>query len=132
MNDAESLAQVMGNESKAFQADLSNPGEAVKLFERVVLELGSIEILINNAGIAEPASIDMAQEEWDVLWQKTMTVNLHSPAILCKKAVQHFIQKKASGRIINISSRAAYRGETADYLASVSYTHLTLPTIYSV
>ena len=49
-----------------------------------------------------------------------MTVNLHSPAILCKKAVQHFIQKKASGRIINISSRAAYRGETADYLAYAS------------
>jgi len=120
MNEAESLAQVLGNESKAFQADLSDPGEAVKLFERVVLELGSIEILINNAGIAEPASIDLVQEEWDVLWQKTMTVNLHSPAILSKKAVQHFIQKKASGRIINISSRAAYRGETADYLAYAS------------
>ena len=37
MNDAESLAQILGNESKAFQADLADPGEAVKLFERVVL-----------------------------------------------------------------------------------------------
>ena len=48
MNDAESLAQILGNESKAFQADLADPGEAVKLFERVLLEMGSIEVLINN------------------------------------------------------------------------------------
>ena len=120
MNDAESLAQILGNESKAFQADLADSREAVKLLERVLIEMGSIEVLINNAGIAEPASIDMSQEEWDVLWQKTLGVNLHSPAILCKKAIQHFIQKKASGRIIKISSRAAYIGETAEYLAYAS------------
>ncbi|NQW28491.1 MAG: SDR family oxidoreductase [Flammeovirgaceae bacterium] len=120
INEAENLAQILGNESKAFQADLVDPADAVKLFERVVLELGSIEILINNAGIAEAAPIELAQDDWDQVWNRTIAMNLTSPAILCKKAIEHFIQKKTSGRIINISSRAAYRGETAEYLAYAS------------
>ena len=120
INEAENLAQILGNESKAFQADLVDPADAVKLFERVVLELGSIEILINNAGIAEAAPIELAQDDWDQVWNRTIAMNLTSPAILCKKAIEHFIQKKTSGLIINISSRAAYRGETAEYLAYAS------------
>ncbi|MFT4738893.1 MAG: 3-oxoacyl-[acyl-carrier protein] reductase [Cyclobacteriaceae bacterium] len=117
VREAETLAHILGNESKAFQADLSKPDEAGKLFDRVSLEMGSVEILINNAGIAKAADITTKEEAWVQNWEETMMVNLTSPAVLCKKAIEHFIDRKAAGRIINISSRAAFRGETGDYMA---------------
>lgn len=117
VREAENLAHILGNESKAFQADLSKPDEAAKLFERVTLEMGSVEVLINNAAVAIASPIDSPEEEWVKAWDETLMVNLRSSAILCKKAVQHFIKRKSSGRIINISSRAAFKGDTAEYLA---------------
>ncbi len=117
VREAESLAHMLGNESKAFQADLSEPDGAMKLFERVVLEMGSLEVLVNNAGIAKPSALQDSDESWQAVWDETMMVNLTSPAILCRKAIAHFIERKMAGRIINISSRAAYRGETAEYIA---------------
>ncbi|MEP1096763.1 MAG: SDR family oxidoreductase [Cyclobacteriaceae bacterium] len=117
VRDAENLAHILGNESKAFQADLSKPDEASKLFERVTLEMGSIEILINNAGLAKTAAIDAKDDQWTAAWDETMMVNLTSAAILSKKAVQHFLERKAAGRIINIASRAAFRGDEAEYIA---------------
>lgn len=117
VRDAENLAHILGNESKAFQADLSKPDEAAKLFERVALEMGSIEIVINNAGIAKPAAINAKDDVWTAAWDETMMVNLNSAGIICKKAVQHFIERKAAGRIINIASRAAFRGDEAEYMS---------------
>ncbi len=117
IREAENLAHILGNESKAFQADLSQPDEAAKLFERVSLEMGSVEVLINNAGVAISSPISAADDEWTKVWNETMMVNLTSSAMLCKKAIHHFLQRKASGRIINISSRAAFRGDQAEYMA---------------
>jgi len=117
VREAENLAHILGNESKAFQADFSKPDEAAKLFERVSLELGSIEIVINNAGLAISADFNGKDEEWMKAWNQTMMVNLSAAAIISKKAVQHFVSRKAAGRIINIASRAAFRGEEADYMA---------------
>lgn len=117
VREAENLAHILGNESKAYQADLAQPNEAAKLFERVTLEMGSIEVLINNAGVAIPAAVDGSDDEWQTAWDTTMMVNLTSAAVLCKKAVEHFLKRKSAGRIINISSRAAFRGDQAAYLA---------------
>lgn len=117
VREAENLAHTLGNESKAFQADLSQPNEAANLFDRIILEMGSIEILVNNAGIAIPAPMQSAGEAWQKAWDTTMMVNLNSPAILCKMAVEHFLKRKYGGRIINISNRANFRGRQAEYLA---------------
>ena len=117
VREAENLADMLGNESRAFQADLADPDGALRLFERVVLEMGSVEVLINNAGVANPSALQDSDESWQSVWEETMRVNLTSPAMLCRKAVAHFLERKTSGRIINISSRAAYRGETAEYAA---------------
>lgn len=115
--EAESLASIIGNQSRAFQADLSKEGEAAKLFERAALEMGSIEILINNAGIAIPSKLASPEKEWLDKWNTTMMVNLTSAAILSKKAVEHFIKRRSAGRIINIASRAAFRGDKEEYMA---------------
>ncbi len=117
VRDAENLSHVLGNESRAFQADLSKPNEAAKLFERVILEMGSIEVVINNAAIAKSVAIDSKDDAWMTVWNETMMVNLNAAAVLCKKAVQHFVERKAAGRIINIASRAAFRGDEAEYMS---------------
>lgn len=114
--EAESLASIIGNQSRAFQADLSKEGEASKLFERVSLEMGSLEILINNAGVAIPSKMDESEKDWLDKWNTTMMINLTSPSLLCKKAVEHFIKQKASGRIINIASKAAFQGDKEEYI----------------
>ena len=110
MNEAESLAQVLGNESKAFQADLSDPGEAVKLFERVVLELGSIEILINNAGIA---ILKTLPELTLADYNRQMLVNMTSVFLGTQKAVAVMRETGVKGSIINMSSVAALVGVPA-------------------
>ena len=115
--EAENLASIIGNQSRAFQADLSKDGEAGKLFERAALEMGSIEILINNAGVAIPAKMDASEKEWQQAWNNTLMVNLTSAAILSKKATDHFLKRRAAGRIINIASRAAFRGEKEEYMS---------------
>lgn len=117
MREAENLAHVLGNESKSFQADLSQPDGAAQLFDRVILEMGSLEILINNAGIAEPANIDAKEAEWMQAWNNNIQVNLTSAGILCKKVIEHFLKRNSAGRIINITSRAAFKGDTAEYMA---------------
>ena len=73
---------------------------------------GRIDVLINNAGIFVPNPIDSGDAEWLAGWDETMTVNLTASAQLCRFAVQHFQQRGAGGRIVNIASRAAYRGDS--------------------
>ncbi|MGL1888543.1 MAG: SDR family oxidoreductase [Reichenbachiella sp.] len=117
MREAENLAQILGNESKAFQADLSKKDEAANLFDRVVLELGSIDILINNAGVCLGSEIDAKESDWMNTWDTNIQVNLTSAGVLCKKIIEHFLKRNSTGRIINISSRAAHKGATAEYMA---------------
>lgn len=117
IREAENLASIIGNQSRPFQADLSKEGEAGKLFERVSLEMGSVEILINNAGVALPTKMDAPEKDWLDVWNTTMMVNLTSAAMLSKKAIEHFLQRRAAGRIINIASRAAFKGEKEEYAA---------------
>ena len=113
---ARQVANQCGPKATVFQADLSVPEEALRLFEKVIARLGGITALVNNAGI----SIETALEEDDATfsdnWSRTMLVNLHATGLLCKKAINHFCDGPG-GRIVNVASRAAFRGDTADYLA---------------
>lgn len=117
VREAENLAHILGNESAVFQADLSTKDGAVKLFEQVSGRFGSIEILVNNAGVAVSSPIESPDDDWLADWENTMNVNLTASALLCKKAVNHFLSRKAAGRIINITSRASHKGETSEYMA---------------
>ena len=117
LNEAEAANAVtaIGN-AQAFQADLNEPGETLRLFKEVEEAFGHIHIVVNNAGIAYNSPVDGSDEEFIKVWQETMEVNLNSMGLLCKKAIQHF-QQHDGGKIINIASRAAFRGDTKDYLA---------------
>ena len=106
----------LGNDSQSFQADFAKLEEVVKLFDKVVEEYGVIDVLVNNAGIAVSSNMDAKDNDWLQGWNETIKVNLTATALLCKRAIEHFAKRK-SGRIINITSRAAFQGESPEYLA---------------
>ncbi|MES2271312.1 MAG: SDR family oxidoreductase [Pseudomonadota bacterium] len=94
-------------------ADLGAAGGAEALWDKALDTLGGrIDILINNAGIFEATPLDSDDADWLAAWQRTMTVNLEASAILCRKAVLHWQARKSGGRIVNVASRAAHRGDS--------------------
>jgi 3-oxoacyl-[acyl-carrier protein] reductase len=91
-------------------ADLDRPGAAEALWAEAVERLGGVDVLVNNAGIFEANPLDA--EDWTVAWERTMRVNLTAAAELCRLAVQHWQAQGRGGRIVNVASRAAYRGDS--------------------
>jgi 3-oxoacyl-[acyl-carrier protein] reductase len=96
-------------------ADLSARGAAGRLWHEALERLGGrIDALVNNAGIFEAAPVDLPAEEWTAQWERTMRVNLTASAELCRLAVLHF-REEGGGRIVNVASRAAYRGDSPQH-----------------
>lgn len=75
---------------------------------------GKVDVLVNNAGIFNHNPIDLGDAEWLAGWEETMSINLTASAQLCRLAVRHFAHFDG-GRIVNIASRAAYRGDGPDH-----------------
>jgi 3-oxoacyl-[acyl-carrier protein] reductase len=94
-------------------ADLAVPGVTEGLWNEALERLdGRIDVLVNNAGIFEEAPLDAP--DWTARWQRTQQVNLVAAAELCRLAVLHF-KARGGGRIVNVASRAAYRGDSPDH-----------------
>lgn len=115
-NRARKVSELIGPRSELFQADFSDPIEVSSLFYNVLLKMKHIDILVNNAGVALHADPSGSDLEWMDRWLRTMDVNLNAAGFLCKKAIEHFLSRDG-GIIINIASRAAFRGDTQDYMA---------------
>lgn len=113
---AQQVADRCGPETAVFQADLSKPVGVGQLFEDVVARFGRITALVNNAGISIGTPVESKDDLFSDRWSRTMLVNLHATGLLCKKAINHFCDGNG-GRIVNIASRAAFRGDASDYLA---------------
>lgn len=93
--------------------DLNDPDTPARLWAKGLKALdGKIDVLVNNAGVFEENSISRADAEWLASWDRTMQINLTASADLCRRAVLHWQASGASGRIVNIASRAAHRGDS--------------------
>jgi len=104
------------NPSHLVQCDLSEVGNVIGWIPNLIHTYGKIDSIINNAGIAISVSDDEETDKWAEVWRTTMDVNINAMAIICKEFIAHARANK-EGRIINVSSRAAFRGDTPDYLA---------------
>lgn len=97
-------------------ADFADPAAPAQLWDAAVEQLdGRIDVLINNAGVFEANPIDADDAAWAADWARTMQINLTASADLCRRAVLHWRSRQSGGRIVNIASRAAYRGDSPDH-----------------
>lgn len=105
------LASLSGTSHSIHQADITDPAQVSRLVESVVAEHGRLDVLVNNAAIFEAHPIaEVSFEDWQSAWQRTMSANLIGAANVTYCAAQQMI-RQGSGRIVNVSSRGAFRGE---------------------
>jgi len=96
--------------------DLADPAVPQKLWADSLAKLdGRVDVLINNAGVFEANPINAHDENWRENWNRTLQINLTASAELCRLAVLHWQKTETSGRIVNIASRAAHRGDSPDH-----------------
>ena len=95
-------------------ADFTDPAAPRALWDAGLAELGTIDVLVNNAGVFEGIADDADDDAWHAAWGRTMTINLQASADLCRLALAHF-RGNGGGRIVNVASRAAYRGDSPQH-----------------
>jgi len=108
---AEATQRALPGEGHALiQADLGDPAEPARLWQELSAR-ERIDVLVNNAGIfPDHPPLTTAYAEWTAVWQQTLSTNLLGPAHLSFCAARSMVQQ-GGGRIVNISSRGAFRGE---------------------
>lgn len=112
----DNLTHEIGGGAHAFQADLGDPIACRQLVHKVTKHYGGLDVVVNNAGLAIESDIAEDLEAWLSAWEKTINVNTRAAAIISKEALLTF-RGQGSGRFIFVSSRAAFRGDTPEYLA---------------
>ncbi|MDO8542888.1 MAG: SDR family oxidoreductase [Opitutaceae bacterium] len=114
----DTLAALPGQGHATFAADAADPGELKRLWQEVVHAFGRIDLLVNNAGVySDHPPLETTSDRWEAEWERTLAVNLLAPARLAHLAARHMAAAElrdedfGRGRIVNISSRGAFRGE---------------------
>ena len=116
-----------GYDFKLYEGDVSDPNEVKGMIERIESDYGNVDILVNNAGITRDGSFKkMSYENWDIV----LKTNLYS-VFNCTRAVINQMLAQNYGRIINISSVNAQRGQfgQANYSAAKARNGITVNTI---
>ncbi len=113
--DSAGLAQdvragLPGSGHTVVQADLADAEAVRRMVDAAAADLGGLDVLVNNAGIylGHPVT-EVSYQQWQDAWQQTLGVNLIGAANVTWCAVQHM--KETGGRIVNVTSRGAFRGE---------------------
>jgi 3-oxoacyl-[acyl-carrier protein] reductase len=93
--------------------DLADPEAVERVVGSAADTLGGIDVLVNNAGLVELGSVDLPYREWQALWRRTFAVNVFGAADMSYCVARHMISRSVGGRIVNVGSRGAFRGEPA-------------------
>lgn len=110
----EQVAREIGNEAIALVCDVADPESVARMFSELRERLGDADMLVNNAGVAESATVVNTTDE---LWHRLLSINL-SGTFYCTRAALPAMLKKGWGRVINIASIAGKSG--APYIAAYS------------
>jgi len=119
-SDAFDVVRRIGEAAIAIRADVADPAQVASLVDETVHRLGRIDVLVNNAATFEMNPFDGGDyEQWQRAWQHTFALNVFGAANITYLAMRS-MRANGGGKIINVASRAAFRGETefADYGAS--------------
>jgi 3-oxoacyl-[acyl-carrier protein] reductase len=104
------LAGLPGSGHTVVQADLADAEAVRRMVGQAHADLGGLDVLVNNAGTYVPHPItEVSYEQWQDAWREILAVNLTGAANVTWCAVQYM--KATGGRIVNVTSRGAYRGE---------------------
>ena len=104
------LAGLPGSGHTVVQADLADPEAVRRMVDQAHAGLGGLDVLVNNAGTYVPHPVtEVSYEQWQDAWREVLAVNLTGAANVTWCAVQYM--KATGGRIVNVTSRGAYRGE---------------------
>jgi 3-oxoacyl-[acyl-carrier protein] reductase len=110
LESAQELASQAKTDCVVIQKDLSQPQAGQELVEETIKLGYSIDGVVNNAGIMAELDWDDQPSVWEEKWIKTLQVNLIAVSAIARCAITHF-KSKGGGVIVNISSRAAHRGD---------------------
>lgn len=101
------------HDAQTIGADLAEPTAPQMLWEEALARAGgTIDVLVNNAGLFEANPLDRSDIEWLDAWEDTLRINLTSAAQLSRFAVRHWLERGVSGRIVHVASRAGHRGDS--------------------
>lgn len=107
----ETLRSLDGEGHIIVRGDIAKADEVAALTDHVVTRLGRIDVLVNNAAIYEDHPLaDVSYEAWQASWQRVIDTNVLGTANMCFCVARHMIER-GGGRIVNVSSRGAFRGE---------------------
>jgi 3-oxoacyl-[acyl-carrier protein] reductase len=107
----EVAAGLPGSDHVVVGADMADADAVRRMVDAAANGLGGLDVLVNNAGIFEPHPLtETTYKEWRAGWERTIAVNLNGPANACWCAVRHMLAA-GGGRIVNVASRGAFRGE---------------------
>ena len=106
------IALIGHGTASGIAADFADAASPRYLWDAALDQLGSIDVLINNAGVFEANPIEQDDDVWVANWDRTMRINLTASAELCRLAIRHWQERETGGRIVNVASRAAYRGDS--------------------
>lgn len=107
----ETLAALPGEGHFVVQGDIADPAAVKAIVDEIIARAGRIDILVNNAAIYEDHPLaDVDYETWQASWRRTIDTNLIGAANMSFCAAKHMIAG-GGGRIVNVSSRGAFRGE---------------------
>ncbi|MCB9099843.1 MAG: SDR family oxidoreductase [Anaerolineales bacterium] len=109
---AEQLRTMLpGVDHLVVQANIADPQAVARMVEQTIAVFGQIDILVNNAGIYYDHPLDETPyPDWLQAWQEIINVNLIGAANVAYCVARHMIERRA-GRIVNVTSRGAFRGE---------------------
>jgi 3-oxoacyl-[acyl-carrier protein] reductase len=105
-------ASLPGEGHVTVQADMADADAVRAMVDSAAVQLGGLDVLVNNAGVyLDHPVLESSYEEWQAAWRATLDINLAGAANATWCAVRHMVASQAGGRIVNVGSRGAYRGE---------------------
>jgi 3-oxoacyl-[acyl-carrier protein] reductase len=107
----ELAADLPGSGHTVVRADMADPAAVRTMVDEAAAALDGLDVLVNNAGVYTPHPIfDTPYEQWQAAWRRTLDTNLVGAANASWCAARH-MRERGGGRIVNVSSRGAFRGE---------------------